>query len=104
MTIPEHMIEHYADWVYRFRVDHPHDRDAAVLVCVRNRHVDGTWENEVLTTDGWHRYHEFEILPDNMPTMTGLDMRLDRSRQDEMVELIHEAFAANGAEDIRVDA
>lgn len=96
-------LEQFADWVYRFRIDQPVNRDVVVLVCVRNRYVDDEWENEVLTVDGWQRYNSYEVLPSNLPEMTGLEMRSDRQAIARLLDDVRRVLEASGVEDIRVE-
>lgn len=98
-----HWEDQYREWVYRFRIEHPIHTDAVMLVCVRNRYVDDRWENEVLTTEGWWRYRDYETLPSNLPKMTGLEMRSDQLAVKRLLDGVRGVLEASGAEDIRVE-
>lgn len=59
---------------YKFRTEQPIHRDALVLVCVRYTIGADVARSEVLTTDGWREFKEYEVLPSNLPEMDALQV------------------------------
>lgn len=95
--------DRYKNWVYRFRVEDPVNRDAKILVAIRERcvEVDGQmeWQHEVLTTEGWTPYAEYESWDyDVMPTMTGLQIAQERSSMRSLVDQVTAALQAHDKE------
>ena len=96
--------DEYRNWVYRFRIDCPMHRDAEILMVIRDRFIEGEWQHEYLTTEGWRKHGEWEMLDvDSMPTMTGMQLHRDRCSRRALLDQVTMALRADAGEDARVE-
>lgn len=87
------LTEEFAEWVYRFRIETSINYDGQYLVVCRNRYVDGEWQSEWLTRDGWEPYAEFESFDySKMISMSGLEMHRERDIVKRVTKEMHRAM------------
>ena len=95
--------QEYENWVYRFRIEVPINCDGKVLIVHRDRCIEGEWEGQVLTLDGWERFAEWESYDiTRLPRMGGIQMARERSSMKSLVEQVTAALQADAGVDGKV--